>query len=176
MPMLVISASYILAFFVTFAFVMPLQDLVFPTFANYASLLFLPHGVRVVSAWLYGWRSIALLAPGAVITHSYLYGFDGFSFDYMMAVFFGVFCAALSFWFFARLGMEFRIHNSSRRNWRDVMLVGGSASVLNAVGTAVFFGNDFVTMSVRFLGDLTGMVTSTYILMLIFRLARKRGS
>jgi hypothetical protein len=93
----------------------------------------------------------------------------------MMAVFFGVFCAALSFWCFARMGMEFRIHNSARRNWRDVMLVGGAASVLNAAGTAVFFGNDLMTMSARFLGDLTGMIVSTYILMLIFRFARLRG-
>lgn len=175
-PMLVISGSYILAFFATFTFVMPIQNSLFPAFGNYASLLFLPHGVRVVSAWLYGWRSIALLAPGAVFTHSYLYGSDGFSIDYMMAVFFGVFCAALSFWFFARMGMEFRIHKSARRNWRDVMLVGGAASVLNAGGTAVFFGNDLATMSARFLGDLTGMIVSTYILMLIFRFARRRES
>ncbi len=173
--MVVISGSYILAFFATFMFVMPFQNIVFPTFGNYASLLFLPHGVRVVSAWLYGWRSIALLAPGAVITHSYLYGFDGFSFDYLMAVFFGMFCAALSFWSFARMGMEFRMHNSARRNWRDVMLVGGAASILNAGGTAVFFGNDVATMSARFVGDLTGMVVSTYILMLIFRLVRQNG-
>ena len=137
-PFFVISSAYIFAYFLTFAAVMPLQDAVLPAFGNYASLLFLPHGVRVVAAWLYGWRSIVFLAPGAVVTHSYLYGFSGFSLDYMMAVFFGVFCAALSFWFFALVGMDFRLQRSSKVNWRDVMLAGVVASVLNSVGTKIF--------------------------------------
>ena len=140
----------------TFAAVMPLQQAVMPAFGNFASLLFLPHGVRVVAAWLYGWRSLLFLAPGAVLTHSYLYGSAGFSIDYMMAVFFGVFCAALSFWFFAWFGMDFRLHKSKRVNWRDVMLAGVVASILNSIGTAVFFENDLPTASARFLGDVIG--------------------
>jgi len=98
-PSLIISVAYALAFATTFAVVMPVQNSVLPAFGNYASLLFLPHGVRVIGAWMYGWRSLLFLAPGAVLTHSYLYGSGGFSLDYMVAVFFGVFCAALSFWF-----------------------------------------------------------------------------
>ena len=90
-----------------------------------------------------------------------------------MAVFFGVFCAALSFWFFALLGMDFRLHKSSRVNWRDIMLAGGAASVLNSVGTKLFFNNDMATASARFLGDVTGMIVSMFILMLIFRMLRR---
>jgi hypothetical protein len=176
LPILWISGAYLLAFAVTFAAVMPLQDAVMPAFGNFASLLFLPHGVRVVAAWLYGWRSLLFLAPGAILSHSYLYGFSGFSADYMMAVFFGVFCAALSFWFFALLGMDFRLHRSDRVNWRDVMLAGGVASILNSVGTAIFFGNDLLTASARFFGDVTGMVASMFILMLAFRVLRRLGA
>ena len=176
LPMLLISGAYLLGFAVTFAAVMPLQDAVMPAFGNYASLIFLPHGVRVVAAWLYGWRSLPFLAPGAILTHSYLYGTAGFSVDYMMAVFFGVFCAALSFWFFAWFGMDFRLHKSNRVNWRDVMLAGGVASILNSVGTAIFFGNDLLTASARFFGDVTGMVASMFILMLGFRVLRRLGA
>jgi arginine exporter protein ArgO len=173
LPILLISGAYLLGFAVTFALVMPLQDAFTPSFGNYASLVFLPHGVRVVAAWLYGWRSLLFLAPGAILTHSYLYGSAGFSADYMMAVFFGVFCAALSFWFFALLGMDFRLHKSNRVNWRDIMLAGGAASVLNSVGTKLFFNNDIATASARFLGDVTGMIVSMFILMLIFRVLRR---
>ncbi len=176
LPILWISGAYLLAFAVTFAAVMPAQNAVMPAFGNYASLVFLPHGVRVLAAWLYGWRSLLFLAPGAVLTHSYLYGTAGFSIDYMMAVFFGVFCAALSFWFFALLGMDFRLHKSNRVNWRDVMLAGGVASILNSVGTAIFFGNDLLTASARFFGDVTGMVASMFILMLGFRVLRRFGA
>ena len=174
-PTLMISGSYFLAFATTFAVVMPVQDAVLPAFGNYASLLFLPHGVRVIAAWMYGWRSLLFLAPGAVLTHSYLYGSAGFSLDYMVAVFFGVFCAALSFWFFALLGMDFRLYKSDRVNWRDILLAGGAASVLNSLGTTIFFDNDLPTASARFVGDVTGMVVSIVLLMLIFRVLRRAG-
>ncbi len=173
MPVLLISCAYILAFATTFSVVMPVQDAVLPAFGNYASLLFLPHGVRVVAAWLYGWRSLIFLAPGAILTHSYLYGSAGFSVDYMIAVFSGVCCAAFGFWFFALLGMDFRLHRSGTVNWRDVMLAGGAASILNSVGTKLFFDNDIPTASARFLGDVTGMIVSMFVLMMIFRVLRR---
>jgi hypothetical protein len=175
LPILLISSSYVLAFATTFAVVMPVQDAVLPAFGNYASLLFLPHGVRVIAAWLYGWRSLLFLAPGAVLTHSYLYGSGGFSFDYMVAVFSGVVCAAIGFWFFALLGMDFRLSNRNRVNWRDVMLAGAASSIVNSVGTKIFFGNDVQTAAARFFGDVTGMVVSIFILMLIFRVMRQLG-
>lgn len=174
-PILLISGAYVLAFATTFTVVMPAQDAVLPAFGNFASLLFLPHGVRVIAAWMYGWRSLIFLAPGAVLTHSYLYGSAGFSLDYMVAVFFGVFCAALSFWFFALLGMDFRLDKSRNVNWRDVMLVGVFASILNSLGTKEFFGNDVSTASARFVGDVTGMIASIFLLMMIFRLLRRSG-
>lgn len=172
-PTLVISTAYVLAFAATFAVVMPVQDSVLPEFGNYASLVFLAHGVRVIAAWMYGWRSLLFLAPGAVLTHSYLYGAGGFSFDYMVAVFSGVVCAALGFWAFARLGLDFRLSDRNRVNWRDVMLVGAAASIVNSVGTKIFFDNDLATASARLVGDVTGMVASIVILMLMFRAARR---
>lgn len=174
-PTLMISAAYILAFATTFAVAMPVQDTVLPAFGNYASLLFLPHGVRVIAAWMYGWRSLLFLAPGAVLTHSYLYGSAGFSFDYMVAVFSGVVCAAFGFWFFALLGMDFRLSNRNHVNWRDVMLAGAASSIVNSVGTKIFFGNDVQTAAARFFGDVTGMVVSIFVLMLIFRAMRQLG-
>ena len=174
-PILVISMAYLFAFFVSFIAVMPLQDAFLPSFGNYASLLYLPHGVRIVAAWLYGWRAIIFLAPSAIVAHSYLYGSSGFSLDYMVAVFFGVFCAAFSFWGFAMLGMDFRLHKFRRVNWRDVMLAGCAASVLNSLGAKVFFGTDLASASARFVGDITGMIVSFFVLMLIFRALRHCG-
>ena len=130
----------------------------------------------MIAAWMYGCRSLLFLAPGAVLTHSYLYGSAGFSLDYMVAVFFGVFCAALSFWFFALLGMDFRLDKTDRVKWRDIMLAGGAASVLNTLGTKIFLDNDIATASARFVGDVTGMVVSIFLLMLIFRVLRRASA
>lgn len=174
-PTLLISAAVVVAFAVTFAVVMPVQNAFLPAFGNYACLLFLPHGVRVIAAWLYGWRSLIFLAPGSVVTHGYLYGVSGFTFDYVAAMSFGVICAAFSFWFLAQVGMDFRIEKSRRVNWRDVMLAGVVASILNSVGTKIFFENDLQTAAARFVGDVTGMFVSFFLLMLAFRFVRRFG-
>lgn len=174
-PILVISLAYLIAFFITFIALMPLQDSLLSSFSNYASILYLPHGVRIVAAWLYGWRSIIFLAPSTIIAHSYLYGYSGFSLDYMVAVFFQLFCAAFSFWSLAKLGMDFRLHNFRRVNWRDIMLAGCAASVMNVLGAKLFFGSDLASASARFVGDITGMIVSLFVLMLIFRALRRSG-
>ena len=69
--------------------------------------------------------------------------------------------------------MDFRLSNRNRVNWRDVMLAGAASSIVNSIGTKVFFGNDVQTASARFFGDVTGMVVSIFILMLIFRAMRQ---
>jgi hypothetical protein len=174
-PTLLISGAYLLAFFLTFSAVMPLQEAVMPAFGSYASILFLPHGVLVIAAWLYGWRSLVFLVPGAILSNTFLFAPSGFSIDDMVALFYGAFCAALSFWILALVGMDFRIHKSVNVNWRDVMLAGVVASVVNSLGTKVLFGHDLQTVAAWFLGDITGMVVSVLILMLIFRWLRRFG-
>lgn len=173
MPVFVVTCAFLLSFLVTFKVIMPVQNAFLPAFGAYASLLFLPHGVRVVTAWLYGWRSLLLLAPGAVLAHSYLFGSAGFSLDYAMAAFFGVFCAAVSFWFLALCGIECQQHTSRDTNWRDVMFAGVLASILNSLGTKIFYGTDFATSSAYFFGDVTGMVVSMFLMMMFFRIMRR---
>lgn len=54
---------YLFAYFVVFAIVTPLQDQVIPEITRFASLLFLPHGVRVLGTSLLGGRAV----PGLVL-------------------------------------------------------------------------------------------------------------
>ena len=72
--------------------------------------------------------------------------------------------------------MDFGIDSYNRVNWRDVMLAGVFASVVNSLGTKVLFGHDLQTVAAWFLGDITGMVVSMFILMLIFRVLRRTGT
>lgn len=172
---IVVTAAYLGSFAATFGILMPLQRSVLPEFANFASLLFLPHGVRVLTAWLYGWRAIPLLTPGALTSHAYLYGTTGFSGSFFLAVLFGIAGAVVSFWLFARLGMDFR-YNPSRSQpaaWREILLVGSFASVLNAAGTGFFFGHDLRSASAYFIGDTAGLIVAMLVLMLAFRVLRR---
>lgn len=167
------TVVYLISFALTFAILIPIQNFFLPSFESFASLMFLPHGVRIIIAWLYGWRSILLLAPGALLTHFYLFGLAGFAWESLTAAFFGIFCAAFSFWTLARLGMDFRPSLSKLTSWRDIFLAGCFASALNVFGTTLFYGHVFLVSSAYFLGDIGGMLAAMVILMFVFRASRK---
>lgn len=60
---LIVSVVYIVTFSLTFGFVLPLQQLLFSGVSTQVSLLFLPHGVRVLTLYFYGWRGMFYLLP-----------------------------------------------------------------------------------------------------------------
>ena len=60
---LIVSCVYIVTFSLTFGFVFPLQQLLFSGVSTQVSLLFLPHGVRVLTLYFYGWRGMFYLLP-----------------------------------------------------------------------------------------------------------------
>ena len=61
----IISFSYIASYTLVAGFFYPLQTLLFPNLTTTISLLFLPHGIRIIAAYYYGWKSFLLLIPAA---------------------------------------------------------------------------------------------------------------
>lgn len=175
-PMVLVTVAYMLAMFVTFELIMPLQLDILPVFPNHASILFLPHGVRLLSAWLYRWRSVVLLTPGSFLGHIYLEGELHYSPSEFLGSTAGLVCAVLVFELLARLGTDLYPARGKRVHWLELVLAGGLASVINGIGTAVFYGNDMTTASARFIGDLAGVTVSLFLLLVVIRLAdRLRG-
>ncbi|MEY4697536.1 MAG: hypothetical protein RIT14_1964, partial [Pseudomonadota bacterium] len=149
---------------------------------DFTCILFLPHGVRVLTAWLFGWKSILMLIPGSLSVMIWLYGgLGGLTVMDLAAAFLGVACAAFAFWAMARLGFDYRVSRRSvtgkapgrAGGWRDVLVVGGLASVMNAFGGAYLFQHDLFNASARFVGDILGLFVAMYVLMLAFSLARR---
>lgn len=171
-PLLSISVIYIFSFYAAIYWLLPFQEAFFPNLTNFASLLFLPHGVRVLSAWMYGWRSIPMIAPAALLTHWLLFGSAGFSIIGIAGAMSGVVCATLCFWWLSRFGLDFRISLENTAKWRDVMLAGSLASVINTFGIGVAMGNPARTMAAYFIGDITGLFGCMLILMLAFKAMR----
>lgn len=66
-PFIIITVIYLISFGLTIYWLLPVQEMFAPEMAAFASLLFLQHGVRVLSAWLLGWKSIVLIAPVALL-------------------------------------------------------------------------------------------------------------
>ena len=61
------------------------------------SSLFLPHGVRVLAAWLYGWRSILFLLPGALLCNLHFAGDRAFDRDILFGTAASLIAAPLAF-------------------------------------------------------------------------------
>lgn len=165
-----VSGSYLAAFFLTFGLLMSIEERISPEWANFTSLVFLPHGVRVLAAWLYGWRSTLYLMPGVAVGHLYLYGLymdTGLAFGWIA----GLACAPLAFTLLHVAGLDLRPSRRRRRtHWRDILLVGGVASVFNSGFSGLAYGNDLATMSARFVGDIMGTLVCLLLLMAAFRL------
>ena len=58
-----VTIGYILAYTLTLGFIYPLQKIILPENAILASLLFLPHGIRAISFFLFGLRAAVYLLP-----------------------------------------------------------------------------------------------------------------
>ena len=66
---LIVVAAYVLCHGITAFVVEPVQELFIPHVTIFASLIYLPHGVRVLATWMMGWRAIIPLCTGAYLSH-----------------------------------------------------------------------------------------------------------
>lgn len=170
-----VSAAFFLLFWFSALF-LPGSKTEYHEF-DYASLLYLPHGVRVIAAWLYGWRSVLYLAPG-----SYLVNFtrieehpDLWSWSELLMPVVGITCVAMTFGVVARLGADLRLRSGWVAPWRGVLLVGALGSLINAVGSNLIVQNPVNVMLGFLIGDVAGMIMLFLILMFVFSGLRRAG-
>lgn len=145
--------------------------------AMYASILFLPHGVRVISAWLLGPLAIVGLYPAHLFC---FWIFNNFTFAPEMLVLCipGAVCAPLAFELFRVCGLSLYPGSYAFDGlfWRRLLIVTIVASMLNSMLTTSYYvvmdGVDIVPeLLTRFLfGDVFG----TVVLMLLFATFRGR--
>lgn len=173
-----VSIIYLFAFFLTFLVVFPLQDRLVDLQAKWISLIFLPHGVRVLTAWLYGGRSLVLLFPSSLITHIYIFGASGFEPKLFIANLIGVASGYVAFEFVRTIGLNAYPDSGNIMNWRKIFFVGALASVINSMGAILFYqsmvepGNVFTFAFGYLIGDIVGLFVAMFVLMLIFRQIR----
>jgi hypothetical protein len=68
---------------------------------------------------------------------------------------------------------NFRLTADKRANWRDVLLAGSIASVINTFGMGWAFDHNFATLGGYFIGDISGMFACMFALMLVFSAQRR---
>ena len=143
------------------------------------NLLYLPHGVRVLSAFFFGVRSILPLTVAETVCVLALgnWGVDT-SIIILGAVMGGVSC-----WFvleaFRMSGFNLYVDDMRTvPSWRSIILISAVGSVVNALGRTIAyreffqFRDDLAQMLSFLIGDIGGTVFLLGALMLIFRWLR----
>ena len=169
----IVSLAYLIAFFVTFEILMPVQALFFPDFTSSASLLFLPHGVRVLAAWLLGWRSILMLLPGVIFVFFYMAGWGALAPSRLAAIAVAVTIPALVFQLLRLLGRDLSPATGRSPCWLCILGVGLVISLLSSLLTNYIFGSAPEDYIAYLIGDVFGLFFLMLILMLIFRNLRR---
>jgi hypothetical protein len=177
---LILSTLLLVAIAITTWVVLPLSAYLFPETVINAILLYIPHGVRVIAAWLYGWKSVAYLLPGNVINFMIM---DGMAFGTVEAIiiFLVVACSPpLAFQTLAFFGFDMRADDKLRFNWRSVVFAGGLASLFNAASlhavrfTSIPAEEHLVGIAFWVIGDTLGVIVVLVGLLVLDRWIRAR--
>jgi len=174
----VVTLSYIGLYLIQANLILPLEKTYFGNLTEYASLLFLPHAVRVIASWLLGPKAILALFPATLISmHFYQPIIDGELGFYLYTLFSSA-TAVIAFEFLKLIKMDIYPRGERMSSWRNVLFAGFLASIFNSLGS-VYFTNvipetdKLIELIFRFIiGDVLGLLVSMFVLMIVFRYYR----
>ncbi|MCG7627682.1 hypothetical protein MHM88_07690 [Epibacterium sp. MM17-32] len=182
--MAVVTVIYVVCHGVTARIVAPVQGYFFSEITVFASVLYLPHGVRVLSTWLMGGRAAVPLVVGAFLSEWWFTEADIRALMQHMiwfSILVGALSAPVAFAILRLLGVLTQRDGARRMDWRRLLLAGMLASILNSIGQTVVFsglmspGHQLGVIVTYALGDMLGLVAAMLVLMLVFRALRHRA-
>lgn len=178
----VVVVAYILAHGITALAVTPLQMRVLPDITPFASLIYLPHGVRVLTTWLLGRVAFVPLCLGAFLAEVIFTPPEvslAASPTIMVSIAVGASSALLAFEVMKMFGHDLYAGGSLRIHWKWLLIVGILASIFNSIGQAIVFSGTILpehslpVLLTYSVGDTVGLVATTLVLMLVFRWLRR---
>ena len=177
----VIVVAYLFCYGLTALIIFPAQSAVLGDMTLFASLCYLPHGIRILATMFVGWQAIPALMLGNFL--SKLFFTDARIWDIpdillLQSMLVSATCALVSFEVLKFLGRDLYWKAGSWANWKQVVLVGILASFLNSLGQILVFSQTpdapgFSTAPVIFaIGDVIGLLVTLFGLMFCLRWIR----
>lgn len=161
--------------------VFQLQSMFIPETSVFAALLFLPHGVRVISTWLLREKAIIPLITAHLVTYRLFYWHAEPVYLNFILVLTGSLCAFIAVMFFDFGKIDLSIQNIAISHWRSLVLLGFVASVFNAIGNSVALKatidaeTQLLTLIHYLIGDTLGVLALLLILLGCLRIGRGLG-
>ena len=169
----VVSVGYISAYTITSGLVMPLQKILAPQLPIVFSVLFLPHGIRVLAVCFLGWRGLLYLLPSSYLM--WATSVYGNSID--LAVLSPV--ASLVVVYVA-VRMVKTYHGSRNKavfdfSWKECLVIAAIASVLNGITLSMLYDSEinWILMIGYSSGDMAGQIVLLLLIVALMRLNRQ---
>ena len=176
-----VTIGYIVSMILVKSLIVPAQQTYLPMITTFAALIFPLHGVRVITAWLFGGWSILYLFIANCVMHLVLTPDAEFTLKSFYAWCLVSSVAWFSFEVFRMSGLN--LYQSARSisttTWRHLMLIAFVSSIINSLGHNIIFAGDILpenslpTMLAFMVGDTLGTLVCFFALMLVFRLLRR---
>jgi len=173
---------YLLTFVVWRYLILPLELSLTNENAIFASFLFLPHAVRVLSAWLFGPKSLNAMIPAGVTVSLIVGASPSQGYELIQEVILATFSASSAVMAFELMRFcKIDTYPKDERvvSWRTILFGGVLASIINSLGSTwlksgFFAPSELMEVIIRFiLGDTLGLLFGMLIIMLIFRQLRQ---
>ena len=165
------SIVYAIAFEAVFFVSDKLQQFVLPDII-YGSVLFFPHGVRVLAAYLFGWRSILYLLPISAVFAG-LGGDAATILEGLVLALGSLVACVLAFEVLSRFDFIERNYLAVSIDWKSLVLAGAFGAMMNAALHYTLDVTDVRASGAVFVGDVLGFAAVLVVSMLFFRLLRE---
>ena len=144
------------------------------------SVLYLPHSVRVLAAWMIGPRAIFALVPASLMVHFIMQIDNGplLPADFTIAIV-GALCAPVAFELMRTLRINIYPSGSGVISWRTLVFAGFLSSILNSFFSTFFLEDKFpiedtFNVLTRFIiGDVMGLVVVLFLFLGFLKASRR---
>jgi hypothetical protein len=174
----IVMLLHVSAFIIQVNFILPFEIAAVGHMGSLASVLFLPHAVRVLSVWLIGPKAFFALFPASLFISFLFLRHEYDTFTLFLITLWGASSAVISFEFLRFMNLNVYPKNTASINWRLLVFAGCLASFINSLGGTFLKSEglapfEILELLTRYLiGDIGGLLFCLVVLMLALRYDR----
>ena len=178
-----IFVAYVALWSIQYFLIFPLEAQALGQTAALVSMIYLPHAVRVLAAWMIGPKSIFALLPASFVTYLALHdgtGTPGLS-DFAAPII-GALCAPVALELMRIVKINVYPQEVGIISWRTLVFAGFLSSILNSFFQTLALDGKFpveATFDIltRFVvGDVAGLMVVLFLLVGMIRLVRGKSN
>jgi hypothetical protein len=166
---------------VQYLVIMPIEAMMVEQNATLVSLLYLPHAVRVLGAWMVGPKSTLALIPASICGYFFAMLPETGVFtpaDFIIPMI-GALCAPVAFELMRFVRIDVYPKSTGVISWRTLVFAGLLSSIINSFFSTLFLEGRFpiedtFDVLTRFvIGDVTGLVVMLFLLVGLLKAFRR---